>query len=104
MRKVVSCTEEMYVRCKCDRWAYIYVNGHLLRNANGGGAHIGRDFENGFLGGPRRVPSRFLHPSGQQVVTVHVQARLRDNTDGIPRALYADASVQGIFNPQHVVV
>jgi hypothetical protein len=96
MRRTVPVTEEMYVSVRSDRWTFVYVNGNLVRNR----PMRGRNFGLGFAAVPIRVPHDFLHPSGQQLVAVHTQARL--HSDGAARALYADCKVRGIYDRDHV--
>jgi hypothetical protein len=95
IRKVVPCTEEMYVNVRNERYAAVYVNGVLLH------VQKGRDYENKIAAKPIRVPSSLLDPSGHQVVTIN--GRYLNPGGSTPYALYLDARVRGIFNPDHVV-
>lgn len=97
IRKTVLCTEEMYVATRADRFAYVYVNGNLIRERH----FVGRNFDGGFVAGKARVPQEYLDPSGVQVVAVHVQAKLSQRPTH-PTALYADAKVFGIYDLNHV--
>lgn len=97
MRKQVYCTEEMYISVRCDAFAYVYVNGNLVRNRY----FVGHNYQKKLLAGPQRVPDEFLDPSGVQTIAIHAQAELALRPDD-PCALYLDAKVRGIYDPEHV--
>lgn len=97
MRKTVKCTEEMYIHAQVDQYAYIYVNGNLLNDTYKQGTNFGGRM----AAGAQRVPTEWLHPSGDQVIAVHVQDRLADRPE-LPAALYANIKVRGIYNPDHI--